>query len=62
MVKMQSLMSKLDESNEIYNSSTDMMVFLIQNLQDYAQIKMGKFNKILKVFDIKKALDYIVKI
>jgi hypothetical protein len=30
--EMQNIMLKLDGSNEIYNSSTDLMVYLIQNL------------------------------
>ena len=60
--EIEKLISKLDESYELNNSSTDIMVYLIQNMQDYAHIKMGKFNLSLKEFDIKKAIEDVVNI
>ena len=58
--EVEKLINKLGESNEINNSSTDIMVYIIQNMQDYAHIKMGKFNKSLKEFDIKKAVEDVI--
>ena len=39
---------KLKESSCIYDSSTDLMKYMIQDILDYAQIKSGKFNKKIK--------------
>ena len=60
--EVEKLISKLGESNNINNSSTDIMVYIIQNMQDYAHIKMDKFKKSLKEFDIKKAVEDVIQI
>jgi signal transduction histidine kinase len=50
----------LKESFKVQESSTNLLKHLIQDLLDYAQIRAGKFRKVLKKFDIKEAVDEIV--
>jgi hypothetical protein len=51
----------LKEGNKVQESSTNLLKHLIQDLLDYAQIRAGKFRKILKQFDIKEAVNEIVQ-
>ena len=56
------IQSKMLESNQIFDSSTNIMKYLIQDLLDYAQIKAGKFNQKVKQFDVKQAIYDVVEI
>jgi len=38
------------------------MRFIVQDLLDYAQIKEGKFRKNVKVFDVREAVQTVMKI
>ena len=41
-------------------SSTNIMIFLVQDLLDYAQIKAGKFRKNLELFNIRDAVEQVM--
>ena len=43
----------IQQSNNIQDSSTNMMGFLVDDLLDFAQINAGKFRKVVTNFDIK---------
>ena len=57
---MNKLLSILKEGNKVQESSANIMNHLIKNLLDYAYIKVGRFRKNLKTFNIKEAVDEIV--
>ena len=52
----------IQQSNNIQDSSTNMMGFLVDDLLDFAQINAGKFRKVVTNFDIKEAVNEVVSI
>lgn len=44
----QEIITMMDQSNKISDSSTNMMGFLVDDLLDFAQINAGKFRKVCK--------------
>ena len=44
------------------NSSGKIMTFIIQDLLDYSQIKVGNFRKNISEFNIKEAIDDVMSI
>jgi signal transduction histidine kinase len=55
-------LEKLDESGEVLNSSSELMICMVQDLLDLAQIRNGKFRKNISRFDIRKAVSDVIKI
>jgi signal transduction histidine kinase len=47
------LLVDLDNCINIEEASVDLMTFLVQDLLDFAQIKSGKFRKVLKRFNLR---------
>ena len=56
------ILSKLRESWNIQDSSTELMTFLVQDLLDFAQIKSGKFRKNITRFNIRDIVKKVVGI
>ena len=52
----------IQKSNNIQDSSTNMMGFLVDDLLDFAQINAGKFRKVVTNFDLKEAVNEVVSI
>ena len=52
----------LENSNKIQESSAKMMSFLVNDLLDFAQINAGKFRKVIKQFDLREAIEEVVRI
>ena len=53
-------MIKLKEGLRVQESSAEMMTYMVQDLLDYAQIKAGKFRKIINHFDIRQAVESVM--
>lgn len=56
------IVSMIDQSNKISDSSTNIMGFLVDDLLDFAQINAGKFRKVNTEFDLREAIEEIVSI
>lgn len=56
------LVQMIQTSNSIQESSANMMIFLIDNLLDFAQLNAGKFRKLVRQFNVKDAIQECVKI
>ena len=52
----------IQTSNNIQESSSNMMSFLVDDLLDFAQLNAGKFRKVVKKFDLKDAINEVVSI
>ena len=61
-VKTEPILNQLMESVRVQESAADIMRFIVQDLLDYAQIKEGKFRKNVKVFDVREAVQTVMKI
>lgn len=60
--KTEPILNQLMESVRVQESAADIMRFIVQDLLDYAQIKEGKFRKNVKVFDVREAVQTVMKI
>lgn len=56
------LVTMIQGSNSIQESSANMMSFLVDDLLDFAQLNAGQFRKIIKQFDVKDAIQECVRI
>ena len=50
------LQRELINGLEVQETSLEIMNFMILDLLDYSQIKSGKFRKVIKPFNIRKAV------
>jgi signal transduction histidine kinase len=60
--KFKNIFQMLDQSNKIQESSASMMAFLVDDLLDFAQLNAGKFRKVIKLFDLREAIEEVVQI
>ena len=54
------LIEKLEDGNKVQESSATMMLFMVQDLLDWAQIKSNNFRKNIQKFDILKAIHGVI--
>jgi len=50
------------KGNDIQTSSSNFLLLNVEDILGYAQLKAGKFRKIIKRFNIKRAIDEIISI
>lgn len=50
------------KGNEISQSSSNLLLLNVEDILGYAQLKAGKFTKIIKKFNIKRCIDDIIGI
>ena len=60
--QLETIISKLEDGLFVQESSSNLMIFIIQDLLDYAQLKAGKFRKNLSQFDVRDAVEQIMQI
>ena len=58
----QNIVEKLGKSNKNQENSATIMLFMVQDLLDMAQIKSKKFRKNIKFFKLKDAMDVVLEI
>ena len=58
----QNIVEKLGKSNKNQENSATIMLFMVQDLLDMAQIKSKKFRKNIKYFNLKEAIETILEI
>ena len=58
--QLETIISKLEDGLFVQESSSNLMIFIIQDLLDYAQLKAGKFRKNLSQFDVRDAVEQIM--
>ena len=58
--KLMSLIQTLKEGKKVQESSANLMIFIVADLLDYAQIKAGKFRKQIKPFNIREAVENVM--
>jgi len=58
--KLEPIIQKLVDGLNVQESSSNLMIFIIQDLLDYAQLKAGKFRKNLSQFDVRDAVEQIM--
>jgi signal transduction histidine kinase len=56
------IIKMIQASNQIQDSSANMMSFLVDDLLDFAQLNAGKFRKVIKLFNLKEAINEVVSI
>lgn len=57
---MNKILRFLDEKMEIQESSTSLLIFIVQNMLDYAQIRVGKFRKNPTLFSPVKTIRNVI--
>ena len=50
----------MDESNQILNSSSQILLFHVEDVLGMAQVKSGKFKKNESKFNMRRAIDEMV--
>ena len=56
------ILNQLDQGLKVQENSACLMLFLVQDLLDYAQIKSNKFRKNIESFDIRNAIKTVMSI
>jgi len=56
------VLEEVTKSNSVMTSSSNLLLLNVEDILGFAQIKAGKFVKIVKKFNIKRAIDEIVGI
>ena len=56
------ILKKLEEGNKVQEKSATMMLFMVQDLLDMAQIKSDKFRKNITSFNIMNAVETVINI
>ena len=56
------IVTMLESSSKIQDSSSCMMNFMVEDLLDFAQINAGKFRKVIQEFDLREAVQEMVDI
>lgn len=52
--------TQIKEALKIQHDSSQLLIFMVKNMLDYAQIKAGKFRKDITVFDIRTCVDMVM--
>ena len=52
----------MSKGNEIQTSSSNLLLLNVEDILGFAQLKAGKFIKIIKKFNVKRAIDEIISI
>jgi signal transduction histidine kinase len=60
--KLRPILTMIESSSKISDSSSCMMNFLVEDLLDFAQINAGKFRKVIQEFDLREAIQEMVDI
>lgn len=56
------IVKMIQGSNQIQDSSANMMSFLVDDLLDFAQLNAGKFRKVTKAFNLREAIAEVVSV
>ena len=56
------ILVELQEGNQIQENSATIMLFMVQDLLDWAQIKSNKFRKNIYEFNIVKAVETVIHV
>ena len=56
------IVEKLIEGNKIQENSSTIMLFMVQDLLDWALIKSNKFRKNIQKFNIIKAVEAVIQV
>ena len=60
--QLQDIYEEVSKSIRVMSSSSNLLLLNVEDILGYAQLKAGKFVKIIKKFNIKRAIDEIVAI
>ena len=60
--QLKQILSDLRQSDVIQMSSSKILLFHVEDILGMAQLKSGKFRKIIAKFNVKKAIDEIMHI
>ena len=55
-------MKELKDGMRVQDDSLSMLIFIVQNMLDYAQIKAGKFRPNIALFDVKQSVEMVMNI
>lgn len=58
----EAIQAQMSKGNEIQTSSSNLLLLNVEDILGFAQLKAGKFIKIIKKFNIKRAIDEIISI
>jgi len=56
------LVSKIEDSIKVQDSSVQMMTFLVQDFLDFAQMKAGSFRKNIAPFNVREAVTKVMNL
>lgn len=54
------MIEKLEEGLKVQEASANFMLYIVQDLLDYAQIKSGKFRRNISQFNVREAVDKVM--
>jgi hypothetical protein len=60
--QLQHILHQILKGNQIQTSSSSLLLLNVEDILGFAQLKAGKFVKIIKKFSIKRAIEDIVSI
>ena len=61
-LKLNSVYNEYDGTLKVQKSSSKLLTFLVNDILDFAQLKSGKFRKVISCFNIKEAIQEIYMI
>lgn len=56
------IQAQMSKGNDIQTSSSNLLLLNVEDILGFAQLKAGKFIKIIKKFNIKRAIEEIISI
>ena len=60
--QLQNIHAQVFKGNEIQTSSSNLLLLNVEDILGFAQLKAGKFTKIIKRFSIKRCIEEIISI
>jgi signal transduction histidine kinase len=60
--KLEAFQDQMFKGNEIQTSSSNLLLLNVEDILGFAQLKAGKFTKIIKKFNIKRCIEEIISI
>ena len=60
--KLNDVVEEYDETLAVQNSSSKLLMFLVNDILDFSQLQSGNFSKDISYFDIKEAIHEIYMI
>ena len=60
--KLSMIWDKLRDSITVQDSSAAIMQSIVQDILDYAQIKVGKFRKVIKRFNVRESVERVMSV